>query len=180
MHEDDESLLRRLQHNDADAMRQIYLRYKDDLLTAALCLAGQLVVAEDCVHDAFVRFVQASSRLKLRGSLKAYLITCVANKARDYLRSKVHVLALPEAGEWPAASESDPVCQAAAAEQTQWLMQALTQLPFEQREVVTLRIHAELTFREIASRQDVSINTVQARYRYALEKLHTILAGAKP
>ena len=41
----------------------------------------------------------------------------------------------------------------------------------EQKEVLTLKIWAELTFDEIARTLDLSLNTVASRYRYALCKL---------
>ena len=54
---------------------------------------------------------------------------------------------------------------------------ALEQLPYEQREVVTLRMEADMTFRQIAALQQASINTVQGRYRYGLAKLRSLLNG---
>ena len=54
-------------------------------------------------------------------------------------------------------------------------MDLLAQLPYEQREVIVLHLHQEMRFREIAEALSLSINTVQSRYRYGLEKLRTIL-----
>jgi len=51
----------------------------------------------------------------------------------------------------------------------------MAELPVEQREVITLHLHAGLTFREIALQLGLSINTVQSRYRYGIEKLRTLL-----
>ena len=51
------------------------------------------------------------------------------------------------------------------------LLQAVERLPPEQKEVLTLKIWAELTFDEIARTLDLSLNTVASRYRYALAKL---------
>jgi RNA polymerase sigma-70 factor (ECF subfamily) len=55
------------------------------------------------------------------------------------------------------------------------LRAALAQLPEEQREVILLHFKADLTFREIAEWQEASINTVQGRYRYGLDKLRALL-----
>lgn len=52
---------------------------------------------------------------------------------------------------------------------------ALERLPPEQREVVTLKIWGDLTFREIAETLEVPLNTVASRYRYALERLKEVL-----
>src|SRR5262249_37983402 len=48
---------------------------------------------------------------------------------------------------------------------------ALRSLPGEQREVLVLRIWGGLTFAEIATALDQSINTVASRHRYALDAL---------
>ena len=54
---------------------------------------------------------------------------------------------------------------------------AITQLPDDQLHVVVLRAYTNLKFRQIAQIQNVSPNTVRGRYRYALEKLNTLLNG---
>jgi RNA polymerase sigma-70 factor (ECF subfamily) len=54
---------------------------------------------------------------------------------------------------------------------------AITQLPYEQREVIILHLKAGMKFREIAKLQSVSVNTIQGRYRYGLNKLRSILDG---
>jgi RNA polymerase sigma-70 factor (ECF subfamily) len=56
-------------------------------------------------------------------------------------------------------------------ERNQALLRAVSQLPKEQSEVLTLKIWGELTFDEISRTLDISLNTVASRYRYALLKL---------
>ncbi len=53
----------------------------------------------------------------------------------------------------------------------------MAELPPEQREVIVLRIKGNMKFREIAKLQGVPLQTVQARYRYGLNKLRTTLDG---
>jgi DNA-directed RNA polymerase specialized sigma24 family protein len=43
-------------------------------------------MAEDIVHDVFVKFAESADRIKLTGSLKNYLVTSVVNRVRNYLR----------------------------------------------------------------------------------------------
>jgi RNA polymerase sigma-70 factor (ECF subfamily) len=54
---------------------------------------------------------------------------------------------------------------------------ALAELPYEQREVVVLRLHNGMRFHAIARMQGVSLNTVQGRFRYGVDKLKTLLEG---
>jgi len=62
-------------------------------------------------------------------------------------------------------------------EELSQLSLALEQLPYEQREVLLLHSYSGMKFKTIAKQQNVSINTVQGRYRYALDKLRSILNG---
>ena len=55
------------------------------------------------------------------------------------------------------------------------LFRAIAALPAEQRTVITLRLHGEMTFEEIAQQVGVSNNTIRSRYRYALQKLRSSL-----
>ena len=55
------------------------------------------------------------------------------------------------------------------------MLQALGQLPEEQREVVALRVYASLRFPVIARHQGVSVNTAEGRYRYGMAKLRQCL-----
>ncbi|MBC8470995.1 MAG: hypothetical protein H8D56_16105 [Planctomycetes bacterium] len=55
--------------------------------------------------------------------------------------------------------------------------QVLYELPDEQRIVITLHLRGNLKFKQIAKLQGLSINTVQSRYRYSLEKLRILLNG---
>jgi RNA polymerase sigma-70 factor (ECF subfamily) len=49
------------------------------------------------------------------------------------------------------------------------------QLPYEQREVFILHVQGDMTFQQIAEQIGASINTVQSRYRYGIEKLRSLL-----
>jgi RNA polymerase sigma-70 factor (ECF subfamily) len=55
----------------------------------------------------------------------------------------------------------------------------ISQLPDDQREVVSLRHYAGLSFKEIADITDVSINTALGRMRYALINMRRIMIDNK-
>ena len=62
-------------------------------------------------------------------------------------------------------------------EGSQQVASALDELPYQQREVIILHLHSGLKFKEIANFQQVSVNTIQSRYRYGLNKLRSVLDG---
>ena len=51
------------------------------------------------------------------------------------------------------------------------LRSLVDRLPFEQREVLRMRIYEDMSFKEIADINNVSINTALGRMRYALINL---------
>ncbi|MBN1361666.1 MAG: sigma-70 family RNA polymerase sigma factor [Sedimentisphaerales bacterium] len=156
-------------------MCRIYLKHKDYLLTLATGLLGERAAAEDIVHDVFVRFAESAAQFRLTGSLKGYLATCTANLARDRLRARVRWTQAPAPGEVAGCRAVDPEELATAAEQGIRLEQALAQLPYEQREAVLLHLKAEMTFKDVAQAQCVSLSTAHGRYRYGLDKLRSLL-----
>lgn len=174
---EDKQLIYKLRHGDKIALRRIYEKYKDAMYAVAYSLLNESAAAEDVLHDVFVNFARSAPRFRLYGSLKNYLITCVLNRSRDMFRSKMYRIVEVERAKSKPAERTNPQQQAMEAEHESILTQALTNVPQPQREVIILHLHGGLKFREIAGIQDVSINTVQGRYRYGLEKLRSILSG---
>ena len=159
-------------------MRRIYEKYRVDLLRVAISLLNEAHLAEDVVHDVFIGFVRSAGSFRLTGSLKGYLATCVANRARNVNRARQRKKTAGLDGTESIASDCRrPDQWMIASEELKRLNAALAQLPYEQREAVILHLQGGLKFREISRSQDVSIKTVQSRYRYGLDKLRSLLDG---
>jgi RNA polymerase sigma-70 factor (ECF subfamily) len=174
----DKLLIWKFNRGRKEALRCIYEKYKDDLVTLAAALLADVASAEDVVHDVFVCFIRSSEGFRLTGSLKGYLATCVANNARNRnkARQKHASYGLSKADVVSSNSKSPDVA-AIFGEELRQLSLALAQLPYEQREVLLMHSYSGLKFRTIARSLGVSINTVQGRYRYALHKLQSMLNG---
>jgi len=174
---EDKRLIGELKQGSKDAMRQIYMEYKDTLLTIAASLLHDTNAAEDVLHDVFVSFAASAGKLELRVSLRSYLISSIVNRVRDRFRKKKHhTVELDKAGQIKS-DLNRPEQSAVLAEQLQLTADALLQLPLEQRETIILHLNGGMKFKEIAEMQHVPMNTVQGRYRYGLDKLRTILRG---
>jgi len=174
---EDKLLILRFKHGSRRALARIYEKYEGYLLTLATALLNDVNSAEDIVHDFFVSFAQSADRLKLEGSLKGYLATCVANLARDSIRTRQRGPDALDESTPISSNAKGPESSAVCSEELQLLNSALARLPYEQREVVILHLRGGMKFRQIAKSQNVSINTVQSRYRYGLDKLRTLLDG---
>ena len=173
---EDKLLIWRFKCGSADALARIYEKYKDNLLRLASALLNDTTVVEDVVHDFFVDFAQSAERLKLNGNLKSYLATCIANRVRNanIAKQRHGTTGLNEA-QSAVSSSKRPEQWIIAGERLRQLNDALAQLPYEQREAISLHLQGGMKFKAIAELQDVSINTVQSRYRYGLDKLRSIL-----
>jgi RNA polymerase sigma-70 factor (ECF subfamily) len=173
---EDKLLIWRIKHGSSDALGRIYKKYKDYLLRLAFAMFNDRDTAEDIVHDCFVSIAQSTEKLKLGGNFKSYLATCVINRLRNANKAgrRKEIVGLDQA----QAAVSDlqrPQQWIIESEQLRLLNNAIAQLPYQQREVIILHTQGEMKFKAIAELQGVSINTVQSRYRYGLDKLRSIL-----
>jgi len=175
---EDELLKWQFKHGSSDALRRIYEKYQDFLLTVAMSLLNDVNLAEDVLHDVFVSFAESSKEFKIRGSLKYYLMVCVVNRARDrFRRSKRQPLSLEIDDDKIRSDEKEAWEKVISDEQSMILNTAMARLSYEQKEAVTLHLKAGMRFKQIAKLQNVTVSTVQGRYRYGLDKLKSILNG---
>lgn len=173
---EDKLLIWRFKRGSSDALCRIYKKYRDNLLRLASALSNDQNAAEDIVHDFFVSFAQSPEKLKLNGSLKSYLATCVVNRIRNANKKGQRQENIGLDGTVSVESNSKrPEQWIIDGEQLRQLNNALAQIPEQQREVIILHLQGEMKFRAIAECQSVSISTVQSRYRYGLDKLRSIL-----
>ena len=172
---EDKALLKGLRAGSREALRLVYEKYKDDLLTVAVSLLADIGAAEDCLQDVFVSFAETAGGVRIRRNLKGYLLSCVANRARDHLRKKER---RPHC-RWEdldyVSVENSSAKEAVGREEGAKLFEVMAKLPLEQRQVITLHLQGEMKFREIASVLGESVNTVQSRYRYGIEKLRDLV-----
>ncbi len=156
----------------------MYEKHRDDLLRLAVSLSNDPGTAEDVVHDAFASFIRQAQQFRLTGSLKSYLATCVANRVRNTNRTGRVRRAVPlEQATGAVSNAGRPDQWIESSEELQRVAGALTLLPSEQREAITLHLQGGLKFREIAEFQHVPLKTALSRYRGGLEKLRSLLNG---
>ncbi len=171
---EDELLKWKFKQGSSEALACIYRKYLNDLLTLAMGLLNDPSEAEDVVQDVFVSFVKSADNFKLRGSLKAYLATSVVNRVCDRIRKK-RTGALSRERLKVDIYSKEPDHSLIYSEQWHRLIQALDELPYQQREAVLLRLKSDMKFRDIAKVQNVSVHTAMARYKSGLNRLKSSL-----
>jgi len=171
----------RIRDGDAGALGELYDRHAAAALAVAIRIVGGRAEAEDVVHDAFVAVWRKIDRFDAqRGSLRAWLLTVVRNRAIDRVRARRTAVDVDDADErsllrtgpnptWDAALD-----RAAASD----LRQAMDALPDEQRRAVELAYFEGYTYREVAEITGVPPGTANGRLRLALAKLRESLTGS--
>ena len=175
---EDKLLVWKLKRGNRESLCRIYEKYRDDMLRIAAGLLNEANAAEDVVHDVFITFVRTARDFQLTGSLRGYLTTCVANKARNLNRTKSRQRTVNLDEIKPVVSNlKRPEQWIIYNEEFRQLNDAMARLPYEQKEAVILHIQGRMKFRQIAKLQETSIKTILSRYRYGLNKLRSILNG---
>jgi RNA polymerase sigma-70 factor (ECF subfamily) len=126
------------------------------------------------MQEVFLRLVGVARKEPAALENRAYLFRVARNeayrafgkRARAATVGEDHLLEMCEPNQ---GSESERVM----------LQEALMRLPEDQREVIHLKIHMNMTFDEIGQLTNVPLDTAASRYRYALEKLREILSDAE-
>lgn len=155
----------------SDSFADAYRGAGESLYRLALAICGDRPAAEDVVQEAFVRVWRRRGRLRDSSRLTGYLYRTVRNLARDHrrrLESRGKALEGVAGLLRPASGRED-------GPDAERISKALFALPVEQREVVFLRVYEGLPFKDLAERVDAPLATVHSRFRYAMERLRTLL-----
>jgi RNA polymerase sigma-70 factor (sigma-E family) len=148
---------------------ELYRGHALRLTRMALLLVGDQPSAEDVVQDAFLGLFRGQGRLNDSSRAVAYLRVSVLNGCRSVLRSRQRArlrgAATDDLPVWSAESA------ALAGEDRREVLQAVSQLPRRQREVLVLRYFLDLSDSEIAVDLGVSRGTVVSTASRALAAL---------
>ena len=127
----------------------------------ALSITKNREMAQDAVHDAIIAVAINSSDI---ADLKAYLFTCIRHKALHASIKSQKVTELEEFIETQNMNAEERMF-------ADHVVQYMDKLNPQQSQIIAMKIFAGMTFKEIASAQNQSINTVASHYRRGLEKL---------
>jgi RNA polymerase sigma-70 factor, ECF subfamily len=165
-------LIKEAQRGSRDALAELYSAHWGRAHRAAYLVVHDAAAAEDIAQDAFLAAVDALDRFDRRRPFAPWLHRIVVNRAIDWARRE----ALRRKVDDPAAQpEPEPPSRAIGEE----MMDALAQLPPEQRAVVVLRHLLEYTPGEIARMLELPRGTVNSRLRRALDQLRAMVEAAE-
>jgi RNA polymerase sigma-70 factor (ECF subfamily) len=152
---------------DREAIRFLYLRYKDNVYGYVLSIVREAHEAEDVTQQVFMKLMTAIDRYEPRTvPFTAWILRVARNVAIDHLRQRRATPCEEVFGEGTRSDDTGRECR--------WgLEAALGTVPEEQRDVVVLRHLVGLTPGEIAAkmgRTESSIHGLHHRGRLALRR----------
>lgn len=168
-----EPLKQRFDDHSEDAFAALYDRYARSLFRVAWTLLRSQPDAEDAVQEVFLGLARSQKVLGRVQNMRAYLFSALRHAASRLASRNKSVTPLVDEQELP--SNTSIAEEADDSELLHRLDEAMAALPMDQREVLSLKIDGEMTFAEIAEVLGIRPNTAASRYRYALEKLRTLL-----
>jgi RNA polymerase sigma-70 factor (ECF subfamily) len=172
------SLVERLRLGEPSAIGEAYDLHHGAVRAFARRLLGDPAVAEDLVHEVFVRLPEAIRGFREEAALRTFLISIAVNRARRFTRSRARERAALErmSSEPPPSGAETPEQLVRRRELAQALSRALASLPLDQRVAFVLCEVEQRSSGEAAMIVGVPEGTVRTRLFHARRKLREALA----
>jgi RNA polymerase sigma factor (sigma-70 family) len=166
------ALVERARQGDPDAFETLVLAYQSLAFRTAFLIAGDAADAEEAAQDGFVKAHRALGRFRSGEPFRPWLLTIVANEARNRRRARGRRTALAlRAGPLSNAPGEDPEEAVLATERRQRLLTAVERLRDDDRDVLACRYFLDLSETETAAALGIARGTVKSRTHRALARL---------
>ncbi|MFM2039577.1 MAG: hypothetical protein RLZZ493_166 [Bacteroidota bacterium] len=184
--QDDHQLVKQYIDGDEQAFEILLLRHKDKIFRSIYNKLRDYDLAEDIFQEAFIKIIQT---LKLgnyneEGKFLPWAMRIAQNLVIDHFRKSGRVKMINEnssrSEEFTIFSilKHDDANFLEAVSKTELehqMLQLLDYLPESQKEIIEKRIFQDLSFKEIADAEGISINTALGRMRYALINMRKMI-----
>jgi RNA polymerase sigma-70 factor (ECF subfamily) len=173
---DEHGLVGRARTGEAAALDSLVTRHHAAVYEVTFRILGDADAAADAAQDAFVKALGALDGFRGEASFKTWLLRIAANVAtsagrKTTRRREVALEAAPE----PASERSNPEREAVVRLEADRVTAALAELPEKQRLAVTLRIHQDLSHREIGEVIGSSEGAARVNYHLGIKRLRELL-----
>ncbi|MBC6112467.1 RNA polymerase sigma-70 factor [Pedobacter fastidiosus] len=168
----DQEILNAISMKDIKAFDGMYrCHYKRLYILSFRHLRSQ-EMAEEIVHDVFIKIWNLKNPPVLSYSLSSYLSKAVVNTSLNALKHEKTVKGYTDLGEIGELAQNDHTDEAEALEmQLIALERAIEELPEQCRKVLLMSKFEKLKQQDIAYRLDISIKTVKNHLTYGYKKL---------
>lgn len=178
----DQALVTQYIAGDEAALECLIERHKERVFTAIIMFVRDRYLAEDLFQETFIKVVNTlrSGHYNEEGKFLPWVLRIAHNLCIDHYRRTKRTPAITNSEgfdifnvlQFADENAQDKITRDETYDKVRHL---LAYLPDEQREVVVLRHYHDLSFKEIADKTNVSINTALGRMRYALINLRKLI-----
>ena len=182
----DHELIQNFQDGDLNALETLVLRHKDKMYTSILFLVKDQYLAEDIFQDVLIKIIDTirGGRYTEEGKFLPWAMRIAHNLCVDHFRKVKRTPSIKTSDDrdifevinFTEEGADEKMMKRQSHEKVR---QMLDLLPEDQREVIILRHYADLSFKEIASLTNCSINTALGRMRYGLINLRKMMTQKK-
>lgn len=172
----DGAVLARAREGDERAFARLLAPWRAPLFAYLRRSAPDRSAAEDLLQETLIRVWRGLAEYDDQGRFGAWAFTIARRVAIDAARAFDRRPDLvPEAEAPEPAAPANPEADVLAGELEAILLATVDGLPEEQREVLILRQHGGLGFKEIAAITNAPLSTVLSRMHYAVTKLRKVV-----
>ena len=182
----DHELIHQFRDGDLNALEALVIRHKDKLYTSILFLVKDKYLAEDIFQDVLIKVIDTirGGRYTEEGKFLPWAMRIAHNLCVDHFRKVKRTPAIKTSDDRDIFevinfTEEGADTKMMKRQSHDRVRQMLDLLPEDQKEVISLRHYADLSFKEIASLTNCSINTALGRMRYGLINLRKMMVEKK-
>ena len=157
-------------------VRQLYELRHADMVRFAAFLTGDVHVAEDIAHEAFVRIFETWDRIDDPERTDAYLRATIVNLVRGSHRRRRVVDRQPTPHLTLVGSAEDDAIAGVSRDR---VLSAVSSLPLRQRACVVMRYWMRMTESEIATTLELSVGSVRTHVKRGTETLKRTLGDQR-
>lgn len=183
---DDRVLVSAYISGDEQAFETLLLRHKDKIYRFIAMKVRDNALAEDIFQDAFIKIVNTlkAGNYNEEGKFLPWAMRISHNLVIDHFRKANKVKMISESSSQrddfnifhTIRQEDENVMESMSREELEGQMVGLIDhLPDTQRDILIMRIFKEMSFKDIAELEDISINTALGRMRYALINMRKLI-----
>jgi len=148
---------------------EFYSKYRDRLFAYLMRCTGDYQLSSDILQESFTRYME---KYAAQGHNAALLYAIARNAVVDGHRKQARNSPLPDE---PEHSVSDPEAHLMVREDYRRILAAMQQLAPEEREVLSLVVSSDLSYREIARITRTSEGNVKVRVHRARMRLKKLM-----
>ena len=139
-------------------------------------------IAEDIFQDTFIKVIRTLKRgvYKEEGKFSPWVMRISHNLVIDHFRKSNRIPIFESKDDFDIfqiIGDDVPNVESSMIDKqvVEDLQKLITELPDDQREVLTMRLYKDMSFKEIADSTGVSINTALGRMRYAIINIRKLI-----